>query len=156
MVIIGIDPGTTRLGYGVVNYNNQQLEFVAAGLVPIKAGVSEEERLSQHRFQLRQLLDKYRPDASAVEILFFAKNTKTAIKVAQARGVILETLSSQGIAVHEFTPLQAKQAITGYGRATKEQIQRMVQLMLEMSDPPQPDDAADALALAICCAHSLR
>lgn len=155
MIILGIDPGTTRIGFGVIHYENGKLNFIDAGLLLVSQKHSNEEKLTQQRNDLLKIIQKHQPQHAAIERIFFSKNTKTAIQVAQSRGVVMETCNHQGLRISEFTPLQAKQAVSGYGRATKEQMQRMVKHILNLSFNPEPDDVADALALAICYAHSI-
>lgn len=155
MKIIGIDPGTAIIGYGVID-SGRKLELIDYGCIKTSADLSTADRLVILNKELEKLLKKYKPDAAAVEDIFFFKNLKTAIKVSQARGVILLTIAHLKIPVYEFTPLQIKQAVACYGRAEKVQVQRMVKTLLNLKDIPKPDDAADALAVAICCAHSIR
>jgi len=155
MIILGIDPGTAIIGYGVIN-SNRKLELIDYGCIKTSADLSTADRLVILNKELEKLLKKYKPDAVAVEDIFFFKNLKTAIKVSQARGVILLTIAHLKIPIYEFTPLQIKQAVACYGRAEKVQVQRMVKTLLNLKDIPKPDDAADALAVAICCGHSLR
>ena len=155
MKIIGIDPGTAIIGYGVID-SNRKLELIDYGCIRTSADLSTADRLVILNKELEKLLKKYKPGAVAVEDIFFFKNLKTAIKVSQARGVILLTIAKLKIPVYEFTPLQIKQAVTCYGRAEKIQVQKMVKTLLGLKDIPKPDDAADALAVAICCAHNIR
>ena len=157
MIILGIDPGIASTGYGVLKkLEGNKLACLGFGCIETPPGLEHPARLAQIREALIRLIEKYRPDRGAVEQLFFAKNTKTALSVAHARGVALETLHTHGVLVQEYTPLQVKQAITGYGRAEKLQVQKMVQILLALRAIPKPDDAADALAIAICCAHTIR
>jgi crossover junction endodeoxyribonuclease RuvC len=155
MIILGIDPGTAIIGYGVID-SDRKLELIDYGCIKTSADLSTADRLIILNEELEKLLKKYKPDAAAVEDIFFFKNLKTAIKVSQARGVILLTIAHLKIPIYEFTPLQIKQAVACYGRAEKVQVQRMVKTLLNLKDIPKPDDAADALAVAICCAHSIR
>lgn len=156
-LVLGIDPGTAIMGYGLVRSNDDdELELVEYGALTTPAGMPMPQRLLSLYAQLQTLLRRYHPAMMVVEELFFNKNTNTAIAVGQARGVALLAGASTGLPVHEFTPLQVKQALTGYGRATKDQIQQMVQLTLNLDKIPKPDDAADALALAICYHRSRR
>lgn len=155
MVVIGIDPGTAITGYGVVRDNEVQ------GLVAVKFGVIETparlpmpHRLQQLHHSLIEVLHLHRPGSAAVEKLFFQRNVRTAISVGQARGVVLLALAEVGLTVAEYTPLQIKQAVTGYGGADKNQVQQMVKALLNLEKVPRPDDAADALAVAICHLHS--
>ncbi len=152
--VLGLDPGTAITGYGIVCSEGQSLTPVTYGVITTAAGLALPLRLQQLYGQLRELIDTYHPSAAAVEELYFARNARTALAVGHARGVILLALAEAGLAIHSYTPLQVKQAITGYGRADKEQVQQMVRLLLSLEAIPQPDDAADALAVAICDAHS--
>jgi len=156
MIILGIDPGTTLIGFGVVKKEKNNLKFVKAGLIKIEPTLNEAAKLLEQRKKLKKILQAQKPAVAAVEKLFFFKNTKTVIGVAQARGVILETLQETKIPIYEYTPLQVKQAVSAYGRASKEQVQKMIKLLLNLKKVPKPDDVADALAIAICCAHSIR
>ncbi len=151
MIVLGIDPGTTRIGYGVIENNKNQLSCLDYGIVDNK-GIDTLDTYRRTEDALLKLLKKYKPDTVGVEKLFFFKNQKTVMAVSEMRGVIMLTLAKNHIPVQEFTPLQVKQSISAYGRAQKDQIQRMVQLLLNLKDPVKPDDAADALAIAICCA----
>lgn len=154
MLILGLDPGIADTGFGVVKKEKDKFRLIECGSVKTKAGLPLPERLGELRQKLSGLIKKHRPDTVAVEELFFAKNAKTAIAVAQARGVLLATARENGCAVREFTPLEVKMAITGYGRADKNQIQQMVKTVLSLQTIPKPDDAADALAVAICCGQT--
>jgi crossover junction endodeoxyribonuclease RuvC len=155
MKIIGIDPGTAIIGYGVIN-SGRKLELIDYGCIKTSTDLSTAERLVKLHKELEALIKKHKPDVVAVEDIFFFKNLKTAIKVSQARGVILLTIAQNKIPVAEYTPLQIKQAVACYGRAEKVQVQKMVQVLLNLKEIPKPDDAADALAVAICCAHSIK
>ncbi len=154
MLFLGIDPGYAIVGYGVVE--KKQRGFIAReyGTLTTSANVPIEIRLEKIHRDLKKLIKELHPDVIAVEELFFYKNLKTAIDVGQARGVILLTAQLVNIPLVEFTPLQVKQALTGYGRADKQQMQRMVQSLLKLKTLPQPDDAADALAIALCAAQT--
>lgn len=154
MRIIGIDPGYAIVGIGVVDYIGNKFRTLEYGAITTPAGMPTVDRLKKIYDELTMYIGKYRPDAVAVEELFFNSNQKTAINVAQARGVILVALRNNDVPVYEYTPLQVKQSVTGYGRAQKAQIQQMVKTLLGLNVIPKPDDAADALALAICHAHS--
>jgi len=157
MLALGIDPGTATTGYGFVRVTDQgDLEAIDYGVVLTPAGETPEKRLLLLFQQLRQLILLHRPQSAAVEKLFFQRNVTTAISVGQARGVILLSLAEAGITVSEYTPLEVKQAVVGYGGAPKKQIQQMVRVILHLNAVPQPDDAADALAIAICHLHSTR
>lgn len=151
MRIIGVDPGFGRVGWGIIEGVGQDWTHLAHGCIGTDSNKEFVERLLQIEGDLRLIIEKYQPDKSAVEELFFNTNTTTAIKVAQARGVLLLTLAHANLSVVELTPLQIKQSITGYGRAEKGQVQKMIQLQLKLKDIPKPDDAADALATALSC-----
>lgn len=150
MVILGIDPGTAICGYGLVEKHNYQYKLIDYGAVNTPSTMTLEERLVRIYDGICLLIDKYHPDEMAVEELFFNNNAKTAISVGQARGVILLAGAHKGVPLYEYTPLQVKQGIVGYGRADKKQIQYMIKTMLNMKEIPKPDDAADALAIAMC------
>jgi len=153
--ILGIDPGFGRVGWGIVEKQNNDWAHIAHGCIETEMNDRFIERLKVIQKELNDIIDKYKPIRCAVEELFFYKNVKTAMKVGQARGVILLTLSQADLPVDEFTPLQVKQSMTGYGRAEKGQLQRILQVHLKMKEKPKQDDAADALAVALTCAHSL-
>ena len=154
MIIIGVDPGYAIVGIGVVEYNGNRFRPLEYGAITTPAGMPTVDRLKKIYDEMTLLIDKYQPDAVAIEELFFNSNQKTAINVAQARGVILVSVTNRGVPIFEYTPLQVKQSVTGYGRADKGQIQQMVKTLLNLNVIPKPDDAADGLALAICHAHS--
>lgn len=153
MIILGLDPGTAATGYGVVENRGQQLVGKEWGVIATPALLPLPQRLGIIAADLDSLLRKFRPSLAVVEAIFFAKNAKTAVGVAHARGVILLSLERKKIPIIELTPLQVKQQITAYGAAPKAQVQTMVKTLLKLKDPPRPDDAADALALAICGAN---
>ncbi len=155
MIILGVDPGTATTGYGLIR-KNRELKLIDYGCIKTTTDLTTAERLKKLHDQLNVLIKKHKPNMMAVEDIFFFKNLKTAIKVSQARGVILLTAAKIKIPVFEYTPLQIKQAITSYGRAEKIQVQKMVKLLLDLKEIPKPDDAADALAAAICCAHTIK
>ena len=154
MVILGIDPGYAIVGYGVVNYSNNNFKPITFGAVTTPAGMDFPKRLNIIFDGITELIEKTKPDALSIEKLYFNTNTTTAIDVAQARGVIVLAAEKCGVPVFEYTPLQVKQAVTGYGRAEKRQIIEMTKTLLGLSKAPKPDDTADALALAICHAHT--
>lgn len=156
MIVLGIDPGTATTGYGVVEYQAGREKLIKYGTITTPAAMNMADRLVSINRQLSLLIQEVKPDAAAVEQLFFHKNSKTVITVAQGRGVALMTAAREGIAVSEYTPLQIKQSVVGYGKADKKQVQIMVQKILAMRELPRPDDAADALAVAICHIHSCR
>jgi crossover junction endodeoxyribonuclease RuvC len=156
MRVVGIDPGTATTGYGVIEESRGRLRLIAYGTVCTGAGLPMPSRLLDLHNRLTELLALHAPDSAAVESLFFQKNVRTAITVGQARGVILLALACVGLPVSEYTPMEIKQAVAGYGGAEKKQVQAMVRAILELPEIPQPDDAADALAVAICHAHSYK
>ncbi len=150
MVILGIDPGTAICGYGLVKKENYRFKLIDYGVITTPANMSLAERLVRVYDGVTTLIEEYKPEEMAVEELFFNNNAKTALSVGHARGVVLLAGAHKGIPIYEYTPLQVKQGIVGYGRADKQQIQFMVKTMLNMAVIPKPDDAADALAIAIC------
>lgn len=156
MIILGVDPGTATTGYGLIRKEGQRHSLVKYGCILTPAKTPLEERLDVIFDELGALIEEFEPEQMAVEELFFANNTKTAIAVGQARGVILLAGKKKNVPVHEYTPLEVKMALTGYGRADKNQIQQMVKALLRLKEIPKPDDAADALAIAICHAQSYR
>ena len=154
MRIIGIDPGTAICGYGIIDVQGSKLTPVAYGAITTPKELTDAQRLEILFNDLSDILEEYKPDKFGVEELFFNRNVTTAIKVGQARGVILLAAEQQRIPIYEYTPLQIKMAITGYGRADKKQIQEMVRLHLGLTEVPKPDDCADALAAALTHAQS--
>lgn len=154
MRTIGIDPGTAIMGWGVVDAHDGRLTLVDVGALTTPAGMPQPERLRMLYDGLRELIARYRPDSAAIEELFFGKNVNTALSVGQARGVALLALAQAGLPVAEYKPLAVKQAVAGYGGADKKQMQEMVRLTLGLAAAPRPDDAADALAVAICHAYT--
>ena len=156
MRILGIDPGFAIEGFGVLDYNNNKFKTIDYGVITTDKDMEFSKRLKHLYDCTCALIEKYKPDYFSVEELFFNTNVKTAIAVGHARGVIFLAAENNGIPVYEYTPLQIKQAISGYGRADKQQIQSMVKMLLNLEKIPRPDDAADALAVAICHAHSYR
>lgn len=153
--ILGIDPGFGRIGFGIIEGSDNDWKVIDYGCIETDQKEEFTSRIVVLHKKLKLIIKKYNPTQSAVEDLFFYKNVKTAIKVGQARGVILLTLMQGGLPVHEFTPLQVKQSITGYGRAEKGQIQRVVKMLLKIKAKSIQDDAADALAVALACGASL-
>jgi len=150
-LVLGIDPGTAKTGYGLVRHRGDgSLEMVAFGILQTPAGMPDHQRLALLYQQIKEILLLHRPEGCAVEKLFFQRNIKTAIAVGQARGVILLALAEAGLSLAEYTPNEVKLAVVGYGNAEKKQVQEMVRIILGLSDIPKPDDAADALAIAIC------
>lgn len=155
MIILGLDPGTATTGYGVIRKISRQIHCLAYGTINTSPDMSMSRRLEIIYDDLGELISRYRPDAAAIEQLFFGRNTTTAITVGQARGILLLRLEQSGIPIGEYTPMQVKNALVGYGGAEKKQVQYMVQHFLQLPELPRPDDAADALAIAICHAHSM-
>jgi crossover junction endodeoxyribonuclease RuvC len=156
MKIIGIDPGLALMGYGVISSVNDKVTLLECGVIVTEAGMPFPRRLGLIHSNIKQLLEKYDPDCVAFEELFSGKNVKTVIQVAQARGAAMAAAFGTGAELYEYTPIQIKQAVVGYGRADKKQVQEMVRLLLGLRDVIKPDDAADAVACAICHAHSCR
>ncbi|HKJ27958.1 MAG TPA: crossover junction endodeoxyribonuclease RuvC [Anaerolineales bacterium] len=155
MLVLGIDPGTATTGYGLVRQaRDGSLAAVAHGVITTPAKTPMPERLIQLYEELNEIIKLHRPESSAVEMLFFQTNVKTAISVGQARGVVLLALAQAGLPIGEYTPNAIKQAVTGYGSADKHQMQEMTKMLLGLKERPRPDDAADALAVAICHLHS--
>lgn len=155
MRILGVDPGTATTGFGLIEKKNGDLKFIDAGVITTLPEIPMPKRLVTIHEELTQLIDELKPDIVAVELLYFASNVTTAITVGQARGVVLLAAAQAGLPVAEYTPLQVKMGVTGYGRADKKQIQEMVRMMLKLSAIPKPDDAADGLAIAITHANQL-
>jgi len=151
--VLGIDPGTARMGYGVVR-GDTEYELLDFGCLTTTTDQPPEQRLLTLYRGLHALVERHQPQVVAVERLFFSRNVKTALAVGQARGVALLAAASNAVPVAEYTPLEVKQAVTGFGRADKDQVQRMVQALLQLPAPPRPDDAADALAVALCHLHA--
>ncbi len=156
MIILGIDPGYGTVGYGVVKYEKFQFTPVQYGAVTTKPGTPMHLRLCEIYDDICTLVDTFRPDEAAVEELFFTKNVTTGIQVAQARGVVLLALAQKGLVPVSYSPNQVKMAVVGYGGAEKHQMMELTKSLLHLTKLPRPDDAADALALAICHAHSIR
>jgi len=156
MIIVGIDPGLAISGYGVINYIGNKFEVIDYGAVITESCQEFPGRLKKIYDGYMELFKNYKPEAVAIEELFYNKNVKTAIAIAEARGVHLLAAENCGIPLYEYTPLQIKQGIVGYGRAEKKQIQEMVKVILKLESVPKPDDVADGLAAAICHAHSLK
>jgi crossover junction endodeoxyribonuclease RuvC len=155
MKVIGIDPGTATTGFGLVQENEDgSLKMIDFGAIQTPPGIAMPERLLSLYERLKEILLLHRPQSGAVEKLFFQRNVTTAISVGQARGVALLALAQMNLPVMEYTPLEIKQAVAGFGGAGKQQVQQMVKALLNMQDIPRPDDAADALAVAICHIHS--
>jgi crossover junction endodeoxyribonuclease RuvC len=156
VLVLGIDPGTAITGYGLVREDEAGLTLVDYGVITTAAGRPLPERLQIIYQGLADVAREHQPQQAAVEELFFSRNVRTALSVGHARGVTLLALADAGLAIHEYKPLEIKQAITGYGAAGKQQVQEMVRLLLNLDTVPEPDDAADAVAVAVCHIHSAR
>ena len=156
MIVLVIDPGTAATGYGIVERNGSKLRLIDYGCIETVPADELPVRLLHIHQAVSELIAEHKPLIVGVERLFFNRNVQTAFAVGQARGVVLLAAAEAGLPVHEFGPHEVKMAVTGYGRASKDQVQKMVQVVLGMSVLPRPDDAADALAVAICVAHSER
>ncbi|MBQ4154622.1 MAG: crossover junction endodeoxyribonuclease RuvC [Clostridia bacterium] len=156
MLVLGIDPGYAIVGYGVLKYDRNRFMPVEYGAVTTKAKTEFTHRLETIYEGICDIIDRTHPEAMSIEKLFFNTNTKTAIDVAQARGVILLAAKKKNVPIFEYTPLQVKQAVTGYGKAPKAQVMDLTRRLLNLESVPKPDDTADALALAICHCHSAR
>lgn len=153
MIILGIDPGYAIVGYGVVEYKNNHFKVLSYGVVKTAANLAFNERLEIIFDDISEIITTYKPVSMAIEKVFYNSNAKTVIDVSQARGVLMLAAQKQALSIAEYTPLQVKQSVVGYGRAEKKQVQEMTRLLLNLEKIPKPDDAADALALAICHAH---
>lgn len=153
MIALGIDPGTAICGYGLVETQGSRLKALAYGVIETTPDMEAAMRLKKIHQEIDRLIKLYTPDIMGVELLFMNKNVRTVMAVGQARGVVLLTAAQNDLRLAEFTPLQVKQAVTGYGKATKEQVIYMTQRLLNLPNKPHPDDAADALAVAICTVH---
>lgn len=154
MIILGIDPGIATVGWGVVAYSSGEFRYIDCGIISTPAGMRVERRLFLIHKALSNIIKRYTPNEISVEELFYQNNQKTVINVAQARGIILFTAEEHSVPVYEYTPLQVKQSIVGYGRAQKHQVMEMTRIFLHLDKVAKPDDASDALALAICHGHS--
>ena len=154
MIILGIDPGYAILGWGVIDKTGNHFRVIDYGAVTTDKDMDMPDRLESLYDGLREIIEEYRPEEASIEKLFFNTNTTTAINVGQARGVAMLACVKGGLKVSEYTPLEIKQALVGYGRADKQQVQFMVKTMLNLAEVPKPDDTADALAAAICHGHS--
>ena len=154
MLVLGIDPGYAIVGFGLVETERGKQRLVKYGVITTPAGIPIQSRLMDIERDMNELLDTFRPDCLAIEELFFNTNVTTAINVAQARGVILLSAAKHGVPIYEYTPLQVKQAVVGYGRAEKKQVMDMTMRLLCIEQRPKPDDAADAIAIALCHARS--
>ncbi len=156
MRVIGIDPGLATVGYGIVEKNGEKYRAIDYGYIGTPAGMELPKRLLDIYYSIKLLMDRFSPDELAIEKLFFCKNIKTALQVGEARGAILTAAAEKEVPISEYTPLQVKQAAAGYGRAGKKQVQQAVCLLLGLTEIPRPDDAADALAIALCHLQSSR
>lgn len=154
MKILGIDPGYAILGFGIIEMKGNKFSLIDYGTINTDVSMEMPDRLVQIYSGLMEIIEKYKPDEVAIEELFFNQNTKTALMVSQARGVAILAIANSLLETHEYTPLQVKQGIVGYGRADKKQVQIMVKNILNLLENPKPDDAADALAIAICHGHT--
>ncbi len=154
MRILGIDPGLAIVGWGVIDSEKANIRPIAYGAIRTPQGIPTEDRLAMIYEGMSQLIARYHPDEMSIEELFFTNNITTGIRVAEARGISLLAAKQANIPLQEYTPMQVKQAVVGYGRADKKQVIAMVTSLLGLKDPPKPDDTADALAIAICHAHS--
>lgn len=156
MIIAGIDPGTATTGWGIIRKKKNKLKCLGFGTIKTNPTLSDGNRLKKINNELNKIIKKHKPKIIAIENIYFFKNLKTAMPVSQAKGVILLTAAKKKIPVQEFTPLQIKMVITGYGKADKKQIQKMVKILLDLKEIPKPDDAADGLAVALCYANTLK
>ena len=156
MLIMGIDPGIAISGYGLISCENSGCRILEYGVIKTSAGLETPQRLRQIHEGYLSLIERYKPDAVAIEELFFNKNAKTIITVGQARGAALLAAALSNIEVFEYTPLQVKQAVVGYGRADKHQVQQMIKIFFHLDELPKPDDAADALVVAVCHMNSYK
>ncbi len=155
MKILGIDPGMAIVGYGLINKENDSIELLTSGSIQTDKKLPDSKRLLEIYTDLTTIIKKYKPDCASVEELFFFKNQKTIIPVAEARGVILTVLEMQGIPAYSYTPMEVKQVLTGYGRAEKKEVEQMVKITLKNQKLPKLDDTIDAIAIAICHSRSL-
>jgi len=156
MIILGIDPGIAIVGYGIIECSGNSFKALEYGAIITEAGTPFPDRLKIIYEEMSCIIEEYNPEDLAIEELFFNKNVKTAIKVGQARGVEVLAAVNKGLGIYEYTPLQIKQGVVGYGRAEKAQVQEMVKMLLNLKAIPKPDDVADALAVALCHAYSLK
>lgn len=154
MIILGIDPGTARCGLGIIEKKGNNLRAISYGLIESDKDRPHSERLEVVFLEVTRTIKKHKPDIVAVEKLFFSKNVKTAMSVGEARGVILLSAQLAGVQIREYSPMEVKMALTGYGMADKNQVMQMTKAILGMKESPKPDDVADALAIAVCCASN--
>jgi crossover junction endodeoxyribonuclease RuvC len=155
MKILGIDPGMAIVGYGLINFSGEKPELLASGSIQTDKNLTDSKRLLEIFNDLSTIVDKYKPDCASVENLFFFKNQKTVIPVAEARGVILAVLEKFNIPTYSYTPMEVKQVLTGYGRAEKKEVEQMVKIALNTDTLPKLDDTVDAIAIAICHSRSI-
>ncbi|MEK7672995.1 MAG: crossover junction endodeoxyribonuclease RuvC [Patescibacteria group bacterium] len=155
MRIIGIDPGVAIVGFSIIEKQNGKITLLDYGCIRTAAGLAKNIRLHQISQDLKELVQKWQPEMASIEKLFFQTNVKTAMSVAEARGVIINTFTENGLELAEYTPLEIKMAVCGYGKADKKMVQQMVKMILNLKEVPQPDDAADAIAVGLCLANSL-
>ena len=155
MRIIGIDPGTAITGYSILEKSPKGIKLLEYGCIRTHKDLKDSSRLNQIALDIETLIKKWQPEIASIEKIFFQKNIKTAISVAQARGVLIQKLTEKNVEITEFTPLEIKSAVCGYGKADKKMIQEMVKIILGLQSIPKPDDAADAIAAAICLSQSL-
>ena len=153
MRILGIDPGTSIIGFGIIDFDGENYSAIDFGTITTSAKLNAAKKLQSIIHDLKTLVQQNHPDCTSIEKLYFNKNVTTAISVAESRGAIIHFLATKNLPISEFTPLQIKSAVSGYGRASKSQVQEMVKILLNLKTIPKPDDAADALAIAICHAH---
>ena len=156
MKILGIDPGMAIVGYGIIEYENDKIELITSGSIQTDKNLPDSKRLLEIYNDLTEIVEKYKPDYASVENLFFFKNQKTVIPVAEARGVILTVLEKFNIPSFSYTPMEVKQVLTGYGRAAKKEVEQMVKLALSGQKLPKLDDTIDAIAIAICHSRNIR
>jgi crossover junction endodeoxyribonuclease RuvC len=154
--ILGIDPGIAITGFGIIEFDGYDFEMLEYGCIRTEKTLTHQERISQVITDLNDIINEFQPDQISIEEIFFNKNVKTGIQVAECRGAVIYHLGQKGFTINQYKPLQVKSNICGYGGAKKDQVQRMVQMLLKLTDIPKPDDAADALALAICHANNLK
>ena len=155
MIVLGIDPGLARTGFGVIESTGNNLKMITYGVIETAPSISTDSRLKEIFQEIKNLIKKYKPQKFSIEKIFFCKNEKTIIEVSEARGVVLLAACQNNLSIYEFTPLEVKCAIAGYGKADKKQVQKMIQILLKLEKVPRPDDAADALAIAICASNKV-
>jgi len=156
MRILGIDPGTSLIGYGIIEAGNGKVSCVSKGCVVTPKNIPNADRMVKIFNFFSDLVKKEKIDLAAIEKIFFFKNAKTVVEVSEIRGIVILALKLKNIEIREFTPLEVKQAVSSYGRASKQQVQQMIKMILSLEEMPKPDDIADALAIAICCANTVR